>query len=601
MKNKLNYFILLLLTAFQLVGCDNKKSSTPNVIVIMTDDQGYGDIAAHGNPYIETPNMDKLHDKSVRLENFHVSPTCSPTRASLITGKYNHRVGVWHTVIGRERIRSTEVTMADVFKENGYATGMFGKWHLGDDYPFRPSDRGFDQSVIHLAGSVNQMVDYWDNDRMNDTYFNNNQPEKYTGFSADVFFEEATSFIKKNKDKPFFAYIPISAPHGPNNVLQEWADKYLKKGLSEDVSNFYATIERVDYNLGKLVKFLKESGLEQNTILVFLSDNGTTMPNDHNKAGMRGNKGQVYEGGHKVPCFIYWPEKGLVGGMEYHELISVMDLLPTFIDMCNLEVSREIKFDGQSLMPLLFGKDQNLDDRYLLVEQQRIPNPVKWKKCVVINKKWRLINGKELYNMESDFGQREDVADQNPEIVQQLRGKYEEIWDDISAKDDEYQRLILGSDEDPEILLTAQDWYWQNNEDRQNLVVGQSTVREGKISNGIWPVDIVEEGAYVFELRRWPKESGLPLNGAADEIISENNDIELKKWGKKPPGKIFNITKARIMVNEINKEVDVNPFDKSANITLKLNKGPADIQTWFYTPEGDTLGAYYVNVKPVKI
>jgi hypothetical protein len=264
-------------------------------------------------------------------------------------------------------------------------------------------------------------------------------------------------------------------------------------------------------------------------------------------------------------------------------------------------VSREIKFDGQSLMPLLFGKDQNLDDRYLLVEQQRIPNPVKWKKCVVINKKWRLINGKELYNMESDFGQREDVADQNPEIVQQLRGKYEEIWDDISAKDDEYQRLILGSDEDPEILLTAQDWYWQNNEDRQNLVVGQSIVREGKISNGIWPVDIVEEGAYVFELRRWPKESGLPLNGAADEIISENNDIELKKWGKKPPGKIFNITKARIMVNEINKEVDVNPFDKSANITLKLNKGPADIQTWFYTPEGDTLGAYYVNVKPVKI
>jgi arylsulfatase A-like enzyme len=583
----------LLLSILFFSSCQ-QESAPPNVIVVMTDDQGYGDIAAHGNPFIETPNMDKLHVKSVRLENFHVAPTCSPTRASLMTGKYNHRVGVWHTVIGRERIRSSELTMADVFKENGYATGMFGKWHLGDDYPFRPSDRGFEQSVIHLAGSVNQMVDYWDNDRMNDTYFNNNKPKKYSGFSSDVFFDQAISFMERNKEQPFFAYIPTSAPHGPNNVLQEWADKYLQKGLSEDVSNFYATIERVDYNLGKLVKFLKESGLEQNTILVFLTDNGTTMPNDHNKAGMRGNKGQVYEGGHRVPCFIYWPEKGLIGGMEYHELTSVMDLLPTFIDLCDLELSTDIKFDGQSLEPMLLDEEPNIDDRYLLVEQQRIPNPVKWKKCVVINNEWRLVNGKELYNMETDFGQKEDIANENPKIVQQLRRKYEEIWDDISTKDDEYHRLILGSSEDPETLLTAQDWYWENNDDKQNLVVGQSTVREGKISNGSWPIEVEREGEYAFELRRWPKESGLSLNASTDEIVSSANDIELKKWGKKPSGKIFNITKARIKVNEIDEEVDVNPLNKSANITLKLNKGPADIQTWFYTPEGDTLGAYYV-------
>lgn len=590
---------LLSLSILFFSSCQH-QSTPPNVIVIMTDDQGYGDIAAHGNPYIETPNIDKLHDQAIRLEDFHVNPTCSPTRASLMTGKYTHRVGVWHTVIGRERIRSTEITMADVFKENGYATAMFGKWHLGDDYPFRPSDRGFDESVIHKAGSVNQMVDYWDNDRMNDTYFHNNKPKKYSGFSSDVFFEEAASFIKSNKDKPFFAYIATSAPHGPNNVKQEWADKYLEKGLNEDVSNFYASIERIDFNLGEFRSTLKLLGLEQNTILVFLTDNGTTMPNDHNSAGMRGRKGTVYEGGHRVPCFIYWPEKNLMGGTEYHGLTSVMDLLPTFIDICNLK-SNKINFDGQSLKPMLLGKESGLNDRYFIVEQQRIPVPVKWRNCVVVDKKWRLINGKVLYDLEKDFGQTNDVAAQFPEVVQELRTKYERIWEDISTKDDEYQRLILGSDEDPETLLTAQDWYWPNNDDKQNLIVGQSTVREGKISNGIWPVEVEKEGEYLFELRRWPKESGLLLNASTDEILSESNDIELKRWGKKPPGKVFNITKARIRVNEIEKEFDVNASDKSANVTLKLNKGPADIQTWFYTFEGDTLGAYYVNVKPSKI
>ena len=590
---------LLSLSILFFSSCQH-QSTPPNVIVIMTDDQGYADIAAHGNPYIETPNMDILHDQAVRLEDFHVNPTCSPTRASLMTGKYTHRVGVWHTVIGRERIRSTEITMADVFKENGYATAMFGKWHLGDDYPFRPSDRGFDESVIHKAGSVNQMVDYWDNDRMNDTYFHNNKPKKYSGFSSDVFFEEAASFIKSNKDNPFFAYIATSAPHGPNNVKQEWADKYLEKGLNEDVSNFYASIERIDFNLGEFRSTLKLLGLEQNTILVFLTDNGTTMPNDHNSAGMRGRKGTVYEGGHRVPCFIYWPEKNLMGGTEYHGLTSVMDLLPTFIDICNLK-SNKINFDGQSLKPMLLGKESGLGDRCFIVEQQRIPVPVKWRNCVVADKKWRLINGKVLYDLEKDFGQTNDVAAQFPEVVQELRTKYERIWEDISTKDDEYQRLILGSDEDPETLLTAQDWYWPNNDDKQNLIVGQSTVREGKISNGSWPVEVEKEGEYLFELRRWPKESGLLLNASTDEILSESNDIELKKWGKKPPGKVFNITKARIRVNEIEKEFDVNASDKSANVTLKLNKGPADIQTWFYTFEGDTLGAYYVNVKPSKI
>lgn len=514
-----------------------------------------------------------------------------------MTGKYNHRVGVWHTVIGRDRVRKTEVTMADVFKANGYRTGIFGKWHLGDDYPFRPSDRGFSESVIHKAGSVSQMADYWDNDRMNDTYFHNNMAKKYPGFGTDVFFDEAIRFMKENNDKPFFAYIPTSTPHGPNNLLQEWADKYLKKELNETNANFYGTIERIDYNLGRMEKFLNDSGLGQNTILIFLTDNGTTVPNDHNKMGMRGAKGQVYEGGHRVPCFIYWPEKNLKGNVEYNELTSVMDLFPTLLDLCNLKTDTPIKFDGRSLENLLSGQVTDLDERYLLVEQQRVPNPVKWKTNAMMKGKWRLINGTDLYDLETDFGQRKNVAEQYPEVVKELRAQYEILWDDISANDNEYHRLILGAPEAPEILLTAQDWYWKENSEKQNLVVGQLTVREGKIANGIWPVEIQKDGKYSFELRRWPKESGLKLTASTPEVKSENNDIELKRWGEKPKGKAYNIIRAKVKVNDSMKEADVDAEAESANFTLNLEKGKADIQTWFYTLEGDSLGAYYVNIK----
>lgn len=600
MQKSIHHLFVFLLFAFQLISCKNKTEAPLNVILIMTDDQGYGDIAAHGNPFIETPHMDKLHDKAIRFENFHVCPTCSPTRAELMTGKYNHRVGVWHTVMGRDRVRKTELTMADVFKANGYATGIYGKWHLGDDYPFRPSDRGFEESVIHKAGSVTQMADYWDNDRMNDSYFHNNKAQKYSGFCTDVFFDEAMAFMKENSQKPFFTYIPTSAPHGPSNVLQEWADKYLEKGLSESVSNFYASVERIDYNLGRLDNFLNKTGLGQNTILIFLTDNGTTMPNEHNKAGMRGFKGQVYEGGHRVPCFIYCPGKELMGNIGYNELTSVMDLFPTLIDLCNLKLDEEVKFDGLSLKPLLFGKENDLKNRHLLVEQQRIPKPVKWKTCVLMEGKWRLINGKELYDLEKDFGQTTDVAEQNQEIVRGLREKYEKIWDDISTNDNEYHPLIAGSSEASEILLSAMDWYWKNNDEKQNLVVGQSTVREGKLSNGIWPVEFEKTGEYKFELRRWPKESGLLLNSSTDEVLSVNNDIELKKWGEKPQGKAYNIIKAKLKVNQIEKEIDIEPSDESAIITINLSKGLADVQTWFYTAEGESLGAYYVYVSWTK-
>ena len=218
----------------------------------------------------------------------------------------------------------------------------------------------------------------------------------------------------------------------------------------------------------------------------------------------------------------------------------------------------------------------------------------------MIYKNWRLINGKELYNLENDFGQKNDVSVQHPEIVKLLRVKYETIWDDISTKDTIYNRLILGTPNNSETTLTAIDWYWAENNDKQNLVVGQNNVRIGKISNGNWPVDIHKTGTYTFELRRWPKESGLALNATTPEILSQNNDIELKKWGQKSNGKIFNITKAKLKINELEKEIAISPSQESVTFSVDLEKGSANVKTWFYTSTNDEFGAYYVYAKLIE-
>jgi arylsulfatase A-like enzyme len=199
------------------------EKKRPNVVLVMTDDQGYGDLACHGNSIIKTPNLDALHAQSTRLTNFHVGPTCSPTRASLMTGRYCNRTGVWHTVMGRSLLRKDEVTMADVFRAGGYKTGIFGKWHLGDNYPFRPQDRGFDEVLIHKGGGIGNTQDYWGNDYFDDTYFRNGRPERFEGYCTDVWFTEAIKFIEANKDRPFFCYLPTNFVSPKNTVSRIWA------------------------------------------------------------------------------------------------------------------------------------------------------------------------------------------------------------------------------------------------------------------------------------------------------------------------------------------------------------------------------------------
>ena len=250
-------------------------ASQPNIILIMTDDQGYGDVGALGNTMIRTPNLDKLAGESVRLTNFHVDPTCAPTRAALMTGKYSSRTGVWDTFGGRSIVARDETMMPKLLADAGYATGMFGKWHLGDNYPFRPEDKGFQHVVQHGGGGVGQTPDYWGNNYFDDTYWVNGTLTKFKGYVTDVWFDEALQFIEKNSKQPFFAYIATNAPHGPFFVDEKYSNPYADKGVVSPMAEFYGMIENIDENMGRLDAKLTELGLHENTVVIFMTDNGT--------------------------------------------------------------------------------------------------------------------------------------------------------------------------------------------------------------------------------------------------------------------------------------------------------------------------------------
>ena len=303
-------------------------ASKPNVILIMTDDQGYGDLGCHGNPILKTPNLDQLHSESVRFTDFHVSPFCTPTRAALMTGNHPGVTGAYRTSAGRTMLHPSEKTIANHFVENGYKTGMTGKWHLGDNAPHRPQDRGFQDAVWHRCGGVGQASDHWGNDYFDDTYervrpgSREGTFEKFDGYCTDVWFREGMRFITENKNNPFFLYIATNAPHGPYRVDPKWAMPYKRKDVNN--ANFFGMIANIDHNLGLLRDHLKDLNLDENTILIFMTDNGTsagckfpgldTQPILGFNAGMRGKKSSIYEGGHRVPFFLHWPAGGLSKG-----------------------------------------------------------------------------------------------------------------------------------------------------------------------------------------------------------------------------------------------------------------------------------------------
>ena len=408
----------------------------------MTDDQGYGDLGINGNSIIKTPNLDAFASNSIRFSNYHVGTTCSPTRAGLMTGRNCVRNGVWHTNAGCSLLHQEEKTMADVFSKEGYKTGMFGKWHLGDNYSFLPEQRGFETTFYHKGGGVGQTPDYWLNDYENDTYFRNGIPEQAQGFCTDVFFDEAITFIENNKEEPFLCYLSLNAPHSPFNVPEDYYKRYEKESeLLESQKRFYGMISNIDDNFERLRQKLEQLQIMDNTILIFTTDNGTSngyqFDQKENKwygynAGMRGTKTSEYDGGHRVPFLLYWKNKGFTSGQIYEGLSAHVDLLPTLATFANIEFKNEKKLDGIDLSHYITTNQEA--ERMLVTDTQRNQWPEKYKQSCVMYGDWRLINKDELYNVKTDPGQINNVFSENTELGIKMQQFYDSWWEDASKE-----------------------------------------------------------------------------------------------------------------------------------------------------------------------
>jgi arylsulfatase A-like enzyme len=553
----------------------------PNVVLIITDDQGYGDIGAHGNSMLRTPHLDALHVQSVRLTDFHVDPTCSPTRSALMTGRYSTRTGVWHTIAGRSLMRTSELTMAEVFAANGYRTGQFGKWHLGDNYPMRPHDQGFEECLHHGGGGVTQTPDFWGNDYFDDTYLRNGVPEACEGYCTDVWFREAAQFIESHRNESFFCYIATNAPHSPYFVASEWKQLYLDAGVAEPMASFYGMIANIDHNIGLLRSRLDELGLSENTIVIFMTDNGTAEGAGGDSAasngwsgfnaGMRGQKGSAYDGGHRVPCFIHWPAGGLDAGRDVSLLSAHIDLLPTLCDLCSLDKPEGPPLDGQSLAIPVLGWDAPLSEalthRTLFVHSQRVETPEKWRTSAVMTSRFRLVNGRELYDITRDPGQLEDVAARYPDVVQRMRTAYEVWWEDLSPSFDQDVRIVIGSDEANLTTLTCHDWH------SEDVPWNQQSVERDPEANGYWLIEVAQAGRYEFELRLRPPGVSRPLSAG----------------------------RAIVAVDEARSEVAVSAGDEWVRLTMDLKAGSARLQTWVEESAGPTRGAYFVIVRRLSV
>ncbi len=603
---------LLATGAALLASCSAAPTKTkPNVILVVVDDQGYADIGAHGNPDMITPTLDALHAESSRFTQFHVSPTSAPTRAAIMTGRHSNRTGVWHTVNGRSLILEREVLMPQIFSENGYSTAMFGKWHLGDNYPFRPQDRGFDEVRMINGGGVGQTIDYWDNDYFSDKYYHNGEVEEYEGYCTDFWFEKTKEFISDNQDKPFFCYLATNAAHSPYWVADEYSQLYEGKENIVD-PNFCGMITNFDENLGSLIEYLEQMDLMDNTILIFTTDNGTArgakikMDEEPSKPmitprldgyvvkgyndGMRGIKASMYEGGHRVPLFIHWRDGGVNVGQDISELTAHYDLLPTLIDMCGLDLEHDIDFDGQSLLPLIEGDNQEFEDRYIVVDSQRADVAHKWHRSSLMQGDWRLVNGEELYDLSTDPEQRNDISAQNPDKLSDMIALYNEWWERSYPDFIEEPYIIIGDEKENPTTLYCHDWHSDKDSPWH-----QRHIRDGYIDNGYWLVKVAEDGDYRLRLRRWPKEAGLALGAAAPiRPALQGTSVDDSK-----PGRALAIKKARVEVQGAAMECEVDPTAEYVEFTVKLGKGETKLQSWFTLEDSRQLGAYYIEVEKI--
>ena len=462
----LTLLALLLASLSTLDAAESPPVAQPNIILIMPDDVGYGDYSCLGNPVMKTPAVDAFWKQSVRFTDFHVSPTCAPTRSALLSGRHEFKNGVTHTINERERLSLKTITFPQVLKSAGYTTGVFGKWHLGDEAAYQPDQRGFDEVYIHGGGGIGQTYPGSCGDAPGNQYFNpallhNGKFEKTTGYCTDLFFNQAIKWMdgaRQNK-APFLAFISLNVAHEPLQVPEENYQHYAGK-VPEKVAKFYGMIETLDHNFGILLDKLKTWGIEENTLVIFIgSDNGGTAGVPLFNAGMRGSKVTPYQGGTRVPCFWRWPAK-LNGGRDIPALTAHIDIFPTLIEILGLPPSAELakQIEGRSLLPLLNNASTEWADRFLVTHVGRWSHgkvaEAKFAHCSIRDSRFTLVNNKELYDLQADPGESKNVIDVHTEEVAKLRTAYDQWWNDV-------QPLLVNENAVGPKLNPFKERYWQ--------------------------------------------------------------------------------------------------------------------------------------------
>ncbi|HET6573188.1 MAG TPA: arylsulfatase [Fimbriiglobus sp.] len=583
--------LLRIVVALAALGFASRLTAGPNVLVVIADDQGFGDLGAHGNPVLRTPHLDAFTKQSVWLKNFHVCPVCSPTRASLMTGLYNYRTGVVDTFIGRSMMRPDVPTLPELLTKAGYRTGLFGKWHLGDNYPLRPTDRGFQETLWLQGGGLAQPSDPPGQDPKT-AYFNptlkkNGKDVKTTGYCSDVFTDAAIKFLTADPAKPFFANVAYNAPHAPFQVPEPFAAPYRKLDLSpagfpkvgqpwatkksnaEAIARAYGMIENIDTNFGRLMTALGDAKLAANTVVIFLTDNGPGGARFN--AGLRARKGSVYEGGIRAPCYVRWP-----GTLKPGHVVTVptahIDLTPTLLSLCGVTTSE--KFDGRDLSRLLKGEKVEWPERTLFFQWHRGDVPEKGRAFAARGPRYKLVQAAgvqptakwrpkyELFDIPNDPFEQIDLAEKMPDEVAKLKKQYEAWFDDVTKKGFDPPRIVVGSEKENPVRLSRQDW--------RGPKAGW-----GPESEGYWEVTVERAGRYEFRLRsradfneyganamRWVGENGAGV-GTIGKLIT-------------PQGPM--------------------PATRDTTVTLELEKGSARLTAWVKSG-GKQRGVDYLELK----
>ncbi len=524
--------ILLLAFLSLALSCrETRPPDRPNVVLIMTDDQGYGDVGVHGNPKIRTPFMDRIAREGVRFGSFYTNPICTPTRASLLTGRDLYRTGMISGGFGQATIHTDEVTIAEPLRAAGYRTGIFGKWHLGDNYPSRPMDQGFENSLVHRGGVIASQFYPEPTGYFDPLLERNGELIRETGYITDILTDAAIAFIEAHRREPFFLYLPYNVPHTPLVVPERYVTPYRQmdlgpgdfpspgwpvEELADDTELRYAMITSADENIGRLLGRLDELGLSQDTMVIFLSDNGIVgrpwthgNPVPRYNAGMRTHKTRLYEGGIRAPFFVRWPDR-IKAGRTVDRIAAHIDVLPTILDACGVPLPENVKIDGLSLLPLLTGQAAQWPDRTIHIQWNTHSEPVSRQASCARSQDYKLVRsheayprpGKdpsqaplELYDMRVDALERNDIAGQHPEIVAAMLAAYDSWFDEVTSERHYSDiRIVVGTPQENPTMLTFQD--------HREREPGIWSRWDGA---GYWPLAVGVEGTYRISLRLFEK------------------------------------------------------------------------------------------------